>query len=201
MKLTIITAALTMLLFSCQKTGDLPRSKQREITAELGFDLSRITFVTSSRAQPLTFQTIADAKQYFNNLKSRAVPFRVVTIPRNEKYRTSDTIENSNRTIYTTSMTDWWLWTGYNVTFNWERSAGGIDVSNWNSGIVGMTLGASWDHTGSSSYVDKGIVYFTITGYQNYNLIVEGIGTMFQEQVTINGYYNTTTNTGYMTEN
>src|SRR4051794_16474090 len=195
---TFITAALTLLLFSCHKTQDAPLNRQREIATELGFDVNKIQFTNTSKAPQLSLKTIEEAKQYFNDQRKKAVPFKVTT-QRLGLYKTSDTLENGTpiNVIYSTSMTQWWLWVGYNVNFSWERSTGGgIQTSNWNSGLVGMTLGVSWDQQSVDSYTYNGSVYFTIKGYQNYNLFVEGIGTMFTEPVTIQGVYNTTTGTG-----
>src|SRR3954453_8460098 len=111
-----IKAALTLLLFSCRKTQDAPLSRQRKIATELGFDVNKIQFTSTSNALQLTFKTIVEAKKYFNEQRKKAAPFKIETTQVIEN-RTSDTIENDTqvRVIYSTSMTQWWLWAGYNV--------------------------------------------------------------------------------------
>ena len=73
---TLITAALTLLLFSCHKTQDAPLNRQREIAKDLGFDVNKIQFTSTSNAPQLVFNTIAEAKQYFNEQRKKAVPFK-----------------------------------------------------------------------------------------------------------------------------
>ncbi len=102
----------------------------------------------------------------------------------------------------TPSLTQWTGWIGYNVTFSVTCSSDGSYVaSDFSSNLVGFTLGVSWT-PGSSSYTsspDSSTIYFSVTGYQNYNIFVEGLGTVFSQPVTIAGSYDVDTGTYSMT--
>jgi hypothetical protein len=96
----------------------------------------------------------------------------------------------------TPSLTAWVLpWLGYNVTFSvTDNGNGSYTISNIASNMVGLTVGFSWT-PGSSSYSSdpSGVVNFSVTGYTNYNIIVEGIGTIYTDPTTITGSYSIAT--------
>ncbi|MEP6712331.1 MAG: hypothetical protein ABJA37_07950 [Ferruginibacter sp.] len=93
------------------------------------------------------------------------------------------------------SFNQWIGWTGYNVNFTYNYSGGTFVVTEPNSGLIGMHLGVSWEQgaTSFTNYPNSALIYFTIVGFQNYNIIVEGLGTVFTQTVTITGSYNTNT--------
>lgn len=95
------------------------------------------------------------------------------------------------------SCNQWIAWTGYNVNFSYSYQGGSYVVSNPNSGLIGFHLGVSWDQgaTNFVNYPNSSLIYFNVIGYQHYNIIVEGLGTVFTQTVTITGTYNTNTGT------
>ncbi len=95
----------------------------------------------------------------------------------------------------TASFTQWTGWIGYNVSLSIELQNDTYVVNGLTSNLVGMTLGVSWTPGIWSYSSDPGsnIIYYSTTGYQNYNIIVEDIGTVATQQVTISGTYNVDT--------
>lgn len=79
----------------------------------------------------------------------------------------------------------------YNATFDYNSSDGSTTASDFNSYTTGMTIGTSYTHM-SSSYntTTSGNINFTIRGQLNYNIFVDGIGTVFSETVTMTGNFN-----------
>jgi hypothetical protein len=100
----------------------------------------------------------------------------------------------------TASMSTWWLWSGYHLSFNYAfgNTPGTLAVTGVSSNIVGVTMGVSWTQSNTQSftnYPNSSLIYFDVSGYQNYNLIIEGIGTAFTQLVHLTGFYNTNTGT------
>lgn len=88
----------------------------------------------------------------------------------------------------------WAGWAGHKATFSYTK---GIDNTytgaNFNSDLMGLVPGVSWDHeSGSStSTLDaNGELTITIHGTQNYNIIVEELGTLFKQACTITIKFN-----------
>lgn len=107
-----------------------------------------------------------------------------------------DEVDDGNGpTNYAPSLNHWVAWTGYNVTFTWSSSNGILTAANFNSGLIGFHLGVSWTHQNGTfiNYPNSALIYFTVNGLQHYNIIVEGVGTLFTQPVTITGVYNTNT--------
>lgn len=73
-----------------------------------------------------------------------------------------------------------------NVGFNFTGCSG----SNINSWISGFTLGVTWHHTGGnlSTSAQNDRINFTVSGYMNYNIFVEGIGTVFTQNSTFSDH-------------
>jgi hypothetical protein len=93
-----------------------------------------------------------------------------------------------------------YLINGHYVSFEFSWVNSGYGISNVSSGLVGFTLGVSWSHLNSSSFTSiNGVIHYTIYGIQHYNIIVEGIGTLFSQATTITGYYQPCTGAGRIT--
>ena len=97
----------------------------------------------------------------------------------------------------TANMSSWTLWAGYQLSFNYKFNAtGNISVSGVSSSLIGMHLGVSWEQSQTQSFTNypgSTLIYFDVQGYQKYNIIVEGIGTVFTQEVHLTGVYNTKT--------
>lgn len=80
--------------------------------------------------------------------------------------------------------------TNYNVDVTYNTNTGNVEVS---SDIGGMTLGISWTEIASSTYgsynCSTQTVNFQATGYLNYNIVFEGIGTVYRQRTTIRGSF------------
>ena len=72
-----------------------------------------------------------------------------------------------------------------NIGFNVSNCNG----SNLNSWMTGFTLGISYNHTGGNLWKSGNQIYYTARGIMNYNIVFEGIGTIFSENKTYSGYY------------
>jgi hypothetical protein len=98
-------------------------------------------------------------------------------------------------------MTRWVLWSGYHLSFNYTFGATGtLTVTNVTTNLVGLTPGISWTTSNTqvfTNYPGSALIYFDVMGYQNYNIIVEGLGTIFTQKVHLIGIFNT--NTGVYT--
>ncbi|WP_108809213.1 hypothetical protein [Aquimarina spinulae] len=81
--------------------------------------------------------------------------------------------------------------TSYNVTFSYgSDSQGNVTANNVNSNISGFTFGVSYRHIASSSTVSGNTITVTTRGVLNYNVFVEGVGTVFTQNVQLKGTYN-----------
>ncbi|CAA0146624.1 hypothetical protein [Tenacibaculum maritimum] len=83
-----------------------------------------------------------------------------------------------------------------NVGFNYNSNSSGTSASNLNSHMSGFTLGLSYDHISSSHNVSGNTINFTVNGVINYNIFVEGIGTVYKQNVRLQGSYNPCTGSG-----
>lgn len=71
-----------------------------------------------------------------------------------------------------------------NIAFNYINCKG----TNLKSWISGAHIGVSYEHMGESlKTVDNNIKYY-VNGALHYNIFVEGIGTIFTENVTYSGF-------------
>lgn len=97
----------------------------------------------------------------------------------------------------TADMNSWTLWSGYHLSFNYHKNAAGhISVDGVSSNLIGFTLGVSWTQSNTQSFINypnSALIHFDVMGYQHYNIIVEGVGTVFTQVVHLSGIYNTNT--------
>lgn len=98
--------------------------------------------------------------------------------------------EDGNPCEYGNPVAKKWVgWAGHFASFTYTRNpSGNYTTSGFDSGLMGLTIGVSWDHGQGSATPTldaNGMLVVTVTGTQNYNLIVEGIGTVFRQPVKI----------------
>lgn len=72
-----------------------------------------------------------------------------------------------------------------NIGFNVKNCQG----SNLNSWISGFVLGVSYNHIGGSINTSNKTISYGVNGVLNYNIFVEGLGTVFSENVSYSGQY------------
>jgi hypothetical protein len=78
------------------------------------------------------------------------------------------------------------LWQ-YNFAFNYTNNNGSLQASGLNSWISGFHPTNSWNqHYGNINVVGN-TIHFTIHGTLNYNVFIEGIGTVYSQNVVIHG--------------
>ncbi|CAL2103673.1 conserved protein of unknown function [Tenacibaculum sp. 190130A14a] len=72
-----------------------------------------------------------------------------------------------------------------NINFNTKNCEG----SNLNSYISGGTMGVTYMHSGGNLYSNKklGYISYYVEGVLNYNIFIEGIGTIYSENVSYGG--------------
>lgn len=83
-----------------------------------------------------------------------------------------------------------------NVGFIYNSNNSGTSASNFNSHMSEFTLGLSYDHISSNHSVSGNTVNFTVDGVINYNIFVEGIGTIYRQNIRLEGSYNPCTGSG-----
>jgi hypothetical protein len=203
----LLFAGVILALFSCQKEST------HNLISDLGFDLSRVTLGNTVTTPAKSFKTLEEAREYIAAIKPRGKIITGTYDPATDtRLRTGITFRKPDTppredipdapVKVAASLNDWHLWTGYNVAFTWDVGIDGeiSGFSDFNSGLIGFTLGTSWTHQSGYANEKDGIISFTIYGIQNYNIIVEGIGTLWSQTVTISGTYNTKTKQYTMTE-
>lgn len=91
----------------------------------------------------------------------------------------------------TPALNRWTLFSGRQVSFTYDKGPTGVyNVSQLSSSLIGLHLGVSWTHVNGSTTQSNGMIHFTINGLQHYNIIIEGIGTIFTQPVKISGSFN-----------
>ena len=77
------------------------------------------------------------------------------------------------------------LLTNMNISFNINNCQG----SNLQSWISGFTLGVSYNHMSGSLTTINNKINYNVDGILNYNIFVEGVGTVFSENLSFSGSY------------
>lgn len=78
---------------------------------------------------------------------------------------------------------------GFGVFINIGLNINYCQGSNLSSWISGFTLGVSYTHNGGTINNNQNSVNYNANGILNYNIIIEGIGTIFSENVSYSGTY------------
>jgi len=191
-----------LFFVSCSKES--ARIDQMNIAGQIGFNLKTINKSPSvdSKLEPLVFKTMEEARIYFKPFLERksSVFKKDPVLDSTLQMKNSELMVAVAPSDSTVTLTEIYVISGYTVSFTWHtggNTSGGGNLSafGFSSGLAGVTLGCSWIG-GTSSYINypnSALIYFTSTGIQNYNIIVEGLGTVFSQPVVINGIYNTNT--------
>jgi len=183
-------AILTLLvLFSCNTEEQI----NPDIIKKLGIDESSITYKYNDIAVEKTaskhFASIEEAKQFIKNSSIRGTySFSLKKDSFNDAfYLCTDGIATIRKTVGLTT---------YLITFNVKDGT----ASSIKSELAGFTLGVSWTHLSSSSRtLGNNEISITANALQHYNLVVEGIGTVYSQEVTLKGTYNPCTGKGTLT--
>ncbi len=87
-------------------------------------------------------------------------------------------------------LTDWYFVAGYTVSFNYKRdNNGNYNIGGLKSGLSGAHLWTSWTHENSMTSTVGDKIIFKVNAKQHYNIMLEGIGTVFTQDVKILGEY------------
>jgi len=80
----------------------------------------------------------------------------------------------------------------FNAIFNYSSDDdGNVTASDFDSYTTGFTMGTTYNHISSyHSVSSNGTINFTITGTLDYNIFVDGLGTVWTDPVTMVGSYN-----------
>ncbi|MGC6525479.1 MAG: hypothetical protein ACON30_04290 [Flavobacteriaceae bacterium] len=137
---------------------------------------------------PIYFDNIKDAKKFIEITSENFVK-SVIKGSKNYMYGIDPCNNQGSATLTTGNMS---MFLNLNVTFNYN----GTEISDINSNMSGFTLGLSYEHTSSNTSVSGNTVNFNVQGVMSYNLFVNGIGTVFQQNVTLTGNFNPCTGSG-----
>lgn len=207
----LLLLSLGLFLMGCQKEFSSETKDPKKIVEAIGFNLKSVDFENVSEASkltPLKFESIEQARNYFKpfiDKLSTTTDFKLM-IANNKQLWDSIKIETlplpnavppADSTV---TLQEVVVWTGYQVSFTWHwgnNTSGGGPYSafGFTSGLTGLHPGVSWT-PGIGSYVNypnSALIYFTVTGTQHYNLLIEGIGTLYSQPVILSGIYNINT--------
>ncbi len=84
----------------------------------------------------------------------------------------------------------------YNVDVSYNSNDTGVQATGVNSYISGVTLGVSWTQNSVSQNVNGNTIEFEVNGTLNYNIVFEGIGTVYKRRTTLKGTYDPCGNNG-----
>ena len=195
MKTKLFTLIMIVLIFSCSKEEN--GISNSDIRTELGLKKQQLSIKEidniKKKTEPIYFNSIEEAKEFlditsndFEDTEIKPSENKVKIMFRQgpcDKKKGSAKLTTGNLSIYMY----------LNVTFNYD----GKEVSDMDSNISGFTLGLSYDHVSSNYSVSSdNNINFTVQGTMNYNIVVEGIGTVFRQNVTLEGSYNPCNNSG-----
>lgn len=195
MKTKLFTLIMIVLIFSCSKEEN--GISNSDIRTELGLKKQQLSIKEidniKKKTEPIYFNSIEEAKEFlditsndFEDTEIKPSENKVKIMFRQgpcDKKKGSAKLTTGNLSIYMY----------LNVTFNYD----GKEVSDMDSNISGFTLGLSYDHVSSNYSVSSdNNINFTVQGIMNYNIVVEGIGTVFRQNVTLEGSYNPCNNSG-----
>ena len=87
---------------------------------------------------------------------------------------------------------------GYSISFIHETSPSGQSVlKEFKSNLVGFVLNVDWVHqNGTARKLSNGNFDVTVSGIQEYYLVVKGVGKFYQQNTKIKATYNPKTKTG-----
>ena len=91
-----------------------------------------------------------------------------------------------------------WKISGYSINFIHEINSSGESVlKDFKSNLIGSILNIDWAHqNGTAKKLSNGNFDVTVSGIQEYYLIVKGVGKFYQQNVKIKATYNPKTKTG-----
>lgn len=210
----LVILAFCSFLVSCQKEISTAPDDKYSIVEKIGFNLKTTSFVNTnnvSQIAPLNFESVEKAKEYFKPIleQLKIKPDFKKIISQNKllsdsvKIPYSPLLNVAQPVDTTVTLQEVVVWTGYSATITihvgGNSSGGGIYSvipGSYSSGLIGLHPGVSWTANPGGSYVNypnSALIYFTVTGWQNYNIIVQGLGTIYSEPVTLQGVYNMNT--------
>lgn len=92
---------------------------------------------------------------------------------------------------------------GYSVSFGWDKTTKPTTITDLKADLTGLTLGIFGFNQMSQAVTDasnNNSIKFTITGNVTYTLFFEGIGTIYQQPVTLIGTYSVETGNYTLTQ-
>lgn len=189
---------LSLIIFSCDQNiekqvtlDDLKHEYSLKVAAD------QENFTTSGE---LNFANASEAKRFIEGVRN-SKPLRTVTrgvlSPGSISVRSAKGVSSLGRVSQLdnseTISQPAGIGASYNVSLDWGP---GYSNVNANGSITAPLNACSFTQTTTSTNAaqyQSGVIYYNIQGYQNYNIIVEGIGTVYQQPITISGSYNTQT--------
>ncbi|MBU3011219.1 hypothetical protein KO506_07375 [Polaribacter vadi] len=198
MKNKIIILFLTIISYSCSDENLVLQEEKltkEKIIEHLKKRNNNYSFHDESTIFLSKTKTKFPEPIYFDNIEEMDIFLNEIEKVKNEAYSkpivTDDAPDYSgdggDKDGYFTRQT---YIGGFGVYMNVGFNFAGCSGNNLNSWISGFTLGVSWHHLGGALSTDNQNtrINFTVSGVMNYNLFVEGIGTVFSQNSTFSGY-------------
>ncbi|WP_237274886.1 hypothetical protein [Tenacibaculum ovolyticum] len=197
MKLRNLLLIIPILFLSCSENDIVDEKKIRE-ELELGantFSISEIKKIKEN-TKPIYFENIEDAKNFLNISLKGFEGSNKSLISNSGTKDTDRSFRNSNEpcgigfvNLQTSNMS---MYLHLNVSFDYNKDK----VSNIKSNLSGFTLGMGFTQLSAIHNVDGDRIDVIVSGTLNYNIVVEGIGTVFKENVILKGSYDPCTGSG-----
>ncbi len=185
MKKNILITLVTFIIFSCNNEDII--QKNTELIEKL--ELKKINLTKNDidniklSTKPIYFANIDEAKTFLNHVQNDFQKIgkefeylkrpSIIYSPCNK--RGSILVSSKNMSINL----------HLNVRFDYVANGEKIDVRNIKSNLTGFTLGLSYEHESSSYSIENNKIRIKTFGIMNYNIFVEGIGTIYRQNVTI----------------
>lgn len=226
MKIFITLLLFTLILISCSSdNSELQElnleNQELSLRNKLGLSNSKLSDKIKNdikkNTHPIYFNSIDEAKEFikvsknlfFSKTENNTQPINKTIGPNNEL--TNKITQNpgdqfksiceEGRGVVSTGNLS--IHTFINLRFNYSRPIIFLPhvASNFNSYMSGLTLGVSFEQINASQTAPHNYTTISVRleGVMNYNIFVEGIGTIWRDPVNFIGKYTPCTKIGYLT--
>lgn len=187
---TIVLFVIALLFFSCSTDKD--ELTKEELVNYLKTRNSNYIFhndillenAKSTTAEPIYFNSIQEMDNFLNAIDA------IKGEQNSDMFIMTEDIEDYSGTgTGSTYYKETRYIGGFGVYMNIGFNVNNCQASNLNSWLSGFTLGISYNHLGGSLNKYPNKIYYNAHGILNYNIFVEGIGTVFSENVSYAGQY------------
>ena len=198
----LILFLITTLISSCQNSDDSNYydSSKIKITNKRELDKYILTknknfFIPKNinnelnykiiQSNSINFETFEEFDMFLNEISSKGLTDFKKDLCEDQNGESNENCTGGDKDNYYRVQTMIGVFTYFNIGFNINNCTG----SNLTSWISGNTIGISYNHQGSSVNTINNHIQYSAYGVLNYNIFVEGIGTIFSENISRSGVY------------